>query len=673
MTASALLIAGAVLAALVSRQRRLCAFLALLSVAAAAAVACWGGLSRLLGPGPFQETLPLAVVPGLGASLTIALDELSALFLIIVSGIAFLATLYSTAYMERYQEHHLARYYPVLLLFFVGIIGVVTVRDWFFFLIFWEAMTLLSYFLVIFEKENLVHLRAGLKYLIVTHVATIFMLVAAVVLWHTARPHSFSFTAAGQAMAELAGSAPWALHALLALWFIGFATKAGILPFGDWLPDAYPAAPSGATAAFAGSMTKLGVYGLLRVFVDLMPAEARFQMAWGIAIALFGAGSIFVGTLTALRQDDAKRMMSFHVIGQIGYMFLGVGMGVFLLPTHPGLALAGLLAGVFHLLNHVTYKSLLFFTAGSLELRTSTRDMNRMGALSRVMPATALMAGIGSLAIAGIPPFNGFASKWLIYEVAVVGGIGSPLLLLFGLVAIFISLVTLASFLKFLGGVFLGQPSAQVAPLGDRRQDVPLAMQVPQAALALCCVGFGLFPLWPLRAIFRALQPLTEGLSGASLSGVLGTSALGMSFSPEGPVVGVWHPLAMAAALVVCVLIAYGLMRAAQPVSRVVPVWYGGEMVPADVGHFHPHGLYEPFRRAFERVYLTTGLPRGGYPEGLARVFDVDSWLYGPLVRAGGRLAERVSRSHVGIPQWYLVWQVVGVVVVLTALFLLVR
>jgi hydrogenase-4 component B len=631
--------------------------------------------------------LTLATIGGLGATLVVGVDRFSALFLLIISVMAFLATLYSTAYMRIYQRQSLLRYYPILLLFFAGIIGLVAVRDWFFFLICWEFMTLCSYFLVIYDKENATNLRAGIKYLIVTHVATIFMTIAAIALWHTATPHSFSFAASEQAIGSLAAARPALLHLLLALWLIGFATKAGILPFGDWLPDAYPAAPSGATAAFAGTMTKLGIYGLVRVFVDLLPGEGgglagvgtpalhgpEFTAIWGVVIALLGTGSIFVGTLTALSQDDAKRMMSFHVIGQIGYMFLGIGMGVYFLTSNPTLALIGLLAGVFHLVNHVIYKSLLFFTAGSVEYRAGTRNLNHMGALSAVLPATALMAGIGSLSIAGMPPFNGFASKWLIYQVAVIGGIGFPLFLLFGLTAIFISLVTLASFLKYLGAAFFGLPSAQTLPLQGKRAEVPLAMQFPQAVLGLCCLALGLFPLLPLALIHRAVGPLTGALSGVSLARAVGASPLGLSFAPAGHLAGVWTPIAVTAAFALCVALAHGLSRLAHAPSRVVPVWHCGAEVPDTVGHFHAHGMYQPFRRAFERVYLATGVPRSGYPSALGRAFDLDRWLYGPIVRAGAAVAERFSRSHVGIPQYYLLWQVIGMVVVLAALFALIR
>ncbi len=667
-----LLLIGSAVSALTARSRRLSAYLALLFVTGASALTLWAGAVRLFGADGGSAVAVLASVGGLGASLTVGLDQFSAFFLLVIGVVTFLSTLYSTGFMGMYTREHPARYWPILLLFFAGVIGVVSVRDWFFFLVFWEFMTVCSYFLVIYEKEDSVSLRAGLKYLIVTHVATIFMLVAVIVVWHSTESRSFSFAASAQAMGELARSRPAVLHMLLALWLIGFATKAGILPFGDWLPDAYPAAPSGASAAFAGTMTNLGVYGLLRVFADMLPGS-HFTTVWGLVIAVLGTGSIFVATLASLSQDNVKRLISFCVIGQMGYVFLGLGMGLYFLSSNPRLALVGLLAGVFHLMNGALYKSLLFFTAGSLRHRTGGRELSAMGGLARVLPVTAVVAGIGALSISGLPPFNGFSSKWLIYQVSVIGGIGFPVFLLFGLTAMFISLVTLAALFKYLGAAFFGQPSDAVAHLGAARNDVPAAMQAPQLILGLGCVAFGLFPMLPLAAIWRAIAPLTRALDGVALSSALGSSPLGLSFMPDGAAAGVWNPLVSTVALAICIGIAVGLARLARAPSRVVPVWYCGAEVSRRVGHFHAHGFYEPFRRAFERVYVTTGTPRTAYPESLAKLFDVDAWLYGPLVRAGGRLAERVSRSHVGIPQWYLMWQVVGMVIVLAILFSLMR
>jgi hydrogenase-4 component B len=323
---SAILVVGAVAAALASRWRSAVGTLSFLFALTASVVISSAALSVLM-TNRAAVTGRLIDLPLIGAALTYRVDQLSALFLLIISAISALVTLYSIAYMRRYEHQHLVRYYPILLLFFAGIVGVVCTADWLFFLVFWEFMTVCSYFLVIFERDDPVALRAGIKYFVITHAATALMLIGIIVLWHTSQPHSFSFAAAKSAIGELAATKPALLHVLLALFFVGFGTKAGVLPFGDWLPDAYPAAPSGASAAFAGTMTNLAVYGILRVFLEMTPVSS-FDTAWGIVIAVFGTGSIFIGTITALAQDDLKRILAFQMIGQMGYVLLGIGAGL---------------------------------------------------------------------------------------------------------------------------------------------------------------------------------------------------------------------------------------------------------------------------------------------------------------------------------------------------------
>lgn len=682
------LIAGAAVAALAGSRRGAVGPVSFLFTLAAAALVFPAALSVLVS-NQTATAEALLRVPTIGAVLDIRIDPLSALFLLIISTISVLATLYSVRYMERYSQEHLLRYYPLLLLFYAGIVGVVSVADWFFFLVFWEWMTICSYFLVIFEKGNATALRAGLKYVVMTHAATALILIAVIALWNSSQPHSFAFGAAKQAMGTLAATKPVLLHVVLALWFIGFGTKAGVLPFGDWLPDAYPAAPTAAAAVFGGSMTKLGVYGLLRVFLEMLPASGYSQV-WGIVIAVFGAGSIFVGTLTALAQDDAKRLMSFHVIGQIGYMLLAIGTGIYLLPVQPTLALVAIMAGVFHLVNNVCYKSLLFLNAGSLLLRTGETNLNRMSGMWRLMPVTGVTALIASLSIAGLPPFNGFASKWMIYQVTILGVPRLPVFLLLGIVALFVSLVTLASFLKFLGAAFLG-PTA----VGDEAiagVDVPLSMQVPQVVLSLLCVGFGLVPMLPLAGIHRAMGALGAFGPVPNLGSLLGESWFGLRMSVFGnQPTGVWLPMAGLTALVLATALSYGISRLGAAARRRVDVWHCGAQLdgvraryvvveprhePATAAfeaRYAAHGLYGAFKEAFSAIYPTFPVPRVPYPRRLMNAFDAESWLFQPLVRAGAWLTQRFSRAHSGVPQQYLAWQLIGLIVVVLSLYFLMR
>jgi hydrogenase-4 component B len=420
-----------------------------------------------------------------------------------------------------------------------------------------------------------------------------------------------------------------------------------------------------------------------------LPASG-FSQVWGIVIAVVGAGSIFVGTLTALAQDDSKRLMSFHVIGQIGYMLLGIGTGIYLLPTRPALAMLAIMGGTFHLVNNVCYKALLFLTAGSVLLRTGEVNLNRMSGMWRIMPLTGVAALVASLSIAGVPPFNGFVSKWIIYHVTILGIPELPIFLLLGIVAIFVSLVTLASFLKFLGGAFMGESSLSADKSGPG--DVPFAMQFPQMALAGLCVGFGLVPLLPLTGIDRALRALGAFPGAPGVGSLVGGSWGGLQLSiSDGGVAGVWWPLAGMAALAVASLLAYGLSRLGGATRRMVRVWYCGALLdgarerylvvepkrePATAAfeaRYQAHGLYDAFKKAFQSIYPTVRLPRIPYPRRLMSLFDADFWLFQPMVRSGDWLTRRFSRTHSGVPQQYLIWQLAGLAVVLVAIALWAR
>jgi len=668
LVGSGVLLAGALVAAVAATRRRLVSALSFLFVLTAGALIFPAALSVLLSR-QVVTTGPLFQVPTLNAEFAFRVDVLSAFFLLLISGIAVFSTLYSIGYLRRYPTQHLVRYYPLLLVFFASLVAVVCSADWFFFLLFWELMTVCSYFLVVFERENPAAQRAGLKYMIVTHAATVLMLIAIIVSWNAS--HSFSFAATAAMFAHFTAHYPALLHLLLALWFVAFATKAGLLPFGDWLPDAYAAAPTSASAAFGGTMTKLAVYGLLRVFVDLLP-PSEVSRTWGLIIAVFGAGSIFAGTLSALAQSDAKRLMSWHVIGQMGYIVLGVGAGIYLLPSAPALGMLALMAGLFHLLNNVCYKSVLFMTAGSALLRTGERDLNRMSGLWSFMPLTGLAAFVASLSIAGVPPLNGFASKWLLYQITILGVPGMWLFVVLGVIAAFISLVTLASFLKFLGAAFLGPPS--VTPEQAAQGDVSWTMQLPQLLLALSCVLFGVVPLLPLSGIYAALAPLGSLHQAGPLSGLIGSSPLGLQLSFSGGVVtGVWLPVVGLLALVFLVILAHGFSRIGASQRRSVPLWNCGTACPGDQTRYPAHSFYDAFKHVFRNVYPKVNPPRAAYPTRFMEIFDLDRWLFQPLLGLGEKTMRAISHTHSGVPQLYLSWQIAGLILVVITLFLWAR
>jgi len=623
---------------------------------------------------------PIWKLPGLQAELNFKIDSLSALFLALISFMSVVVALYSLDYMTipHYRSYSLAAFYPVLSLFFVGVSCVVAVTDLFFFFIFWELMTLTSYVLVVFDKNDPAKTKAGWKYFVITHVATALMFIAAMILFKIGG--SFSFAQQSDAMAMLLVSRPRLLHLVLLFFFLGFATKAGILPMGDWLPGAYAAAPTPATAAFAGSMTKLGVYGILRIFVDLLPASGHTR-TWGILIALFGAVSIFIGTLTALVQDDAKKLLSFHVIGQMGYMFLAIGAGVYFIVSAPVLAMAGLAAGIFHLINNVCYKSCLFFSAGAVYWKAKTFNINHVGGLSRILPVTGIMTLLASFSIAGIPPFNGFASKWLIYQMTIRGGMQVPVFILLAIVALFISAVTLASFIKFSTALFYGKFNDHHS--NSQKGEVPAGMLLSQLVLVALCVILGLAPLWPLQAIQQALAGLLPAeypsasmdLFGASRSGGLDLNwGNGMAAS--------WHPLLLLPVFVICLGLAYWLYRVGAASRRTDETWYCGETQEEEQVRYQAHSYYLAFKQMFSirlgsyqrpGVYPTIKYPKLNLAETnpLKKILNIDRWLYNPLVSGFEKVVIKFSATHSGIPHVYLLWLLLGTIAAVTILFLL--
>jgi hydrogenase-4 component B len=266
-----------------------------------------------------------------------------------------------------------------------------------------------------------------------------------------------------------------------------------------------------------------------------------------------------------------------------------------------------------------------------------------------------------------VPPLNGFASKWLLYATAILGGRGFPLFVVLGVIAMFISLVTLASFLKYVGGVFLGTPRA---PAGVR--EVPLSMTLPQIVLIGICVFFGLVPLWPLRFIHAAIAGLVPEAPLPALASIL-PGGFGLRIAADFPGAAVWSPLPVAAALVVIAVLVYtAIQRAGGATVRRVPVWACGEDA-VSAGPLYPAtSFYLPFKRAFHGIYPTRAVRAPVFPPWLRRTFELDSWLYRPAGRAVDRVARAFSRTHVGIPQIYLLWIVVGAVSVIVVLLAIV-
>jgi hydrogenase-4 component B len=412
-------------------------------------------------------------------------DGLSAAFLIALGASAAAASLSVVGASPRSTAEGAT--YPLFLLSILVVLGAANAYS---FLLAWESMALLSAFLVVGLHPTRKVISAGNVYLALTHVATAAILIGFAML-AGASGGQLDF-AAWHAAAS--GLAPATRNVALVLVFIGFATKAGAMPFHVWLPRAHPVAPSHVSAVMSGVMIKTGIYGLIRIAIDVVGGAPDWL---GIAILAIGAVSAVLGALYALMQQDLKRLLAFSSIENIGIILIAVG-GAMVLETRGAheLAALALAAALFHSINHAVFKTLLFIGAGAVLHATGLRDMNHLGGLGRKMPITLLVFGIGAAAIAGLPPLNGFASEWLTFQAlfgAAGGGTADPAARAVAVAAIgalaLTTALAVAAFVKATGITFLGLPRSAAA---SAAHEASIYERSAMGALAAACVALGL-------------------------------------------------------------------------------------------------------------------------------------------------------------------------------------
>lgn len=617
--------AGAVITLLLARWQRLAATLALVLAAAAAALLVTAGIGVLGGSRPRLAAGWLAA----GADWQrLWVDGLSAVFLLLAAAVALPAALYSLRYLRHYPGTA-ARYYPWFLLFLAALYGLLSTTDtmWWF-LIFWQLMVFSGYQLI--RLDRTASPRGAIRFAIMLELACAAIVTGTGLLAHGAgagTPPTYQWHVLGANLPARLSAAPGESTLAFILLLLGFGIVMGVWPFGQmWLPHASPAAPAPVSALLSGVVIKLGVYGLLRYFLFLMPAGplVSFPLAsWGMVLAVLGTITLFVGTMQALQQEHCKALLAFHSIGQMGYILLALGTCM-AMADRPGAAASALanfalLAGLFHLLNHSLFGSLLYFNSGSVLYATGTQDLNLLGGLMKYMPLTALTALVGSLSISGVPLFNGFASKWAILAAAIQGTGSARYLAVCALVAILTSGLTLASFIKFFGTAFLSRTSMLVAekmglrsplPGADARPrtsfagnnlEVGWSMQLPQLLLAFLCVLLGIVPGLAIRFLQHAIAASQQGvgaalartapLPGGELSGVAG---------PQGAALFV--PAALLGVLAVTFLIACGISKLGSATRQAAAPWLCGYAPEADCQRYIAHNFYGEIKRHFRWV-----------------------------------------------------------------------
>jgi hydrogenase-4 component B len=625
-------------------------------------------LEVFVGGAPFVLEVPalLSVADGLA----FRLDPLGAFFLGLVGLVAIPCGLYGAGYTEAYEGRYSLRLLGAMFnLFLLTMSLVACAGNVLTFLLMWEGMSLTSYFLVLTETEEPDTILAGGWYLAMTH-AGLALVLAAFLLLAAGAPTT-AFTDLRMAAAALS---PATRNAVFLLAILGFGSKAGIIPLHVWLPRAHPAAPSHVSALMSGVMIKLGVYGLLRVGLDLLGGGPGW---WGALLIGLGALSAVIGVLYALMENDLKRLLAYSSVENIGLVFIGLGAGfLFLSLRVTPAAFLAFAAALYHALNHAAFKGLLFLGAGSVLHATRTRDMNRLGGLIRGMPWTAAFFLMGSLAIGGLPPLNGFVSEWLLFQ-SLLPGIGSPVFLVAPLLTLAVGVLALtgglaaAGFVKAFGITFLAIPRS---PSAQHAHEAPLSMRVGMGILAAACAGLGLVAV----AILPALATALAGPTG--LPAPAGGFGSGLSLSMPGGFARM-SPILVALGLLLTTAAAWlgvRILTGRRPL-RVGATWGCGRVVQTPRMEYTSTAFAEPLRRVFAELYRPTqDLSIDFHPDSKYFVQSIgyrseivpwfERYLYAPLVARIRRWGIRTRAIQSGSAHAYLAYLVIALVGLLALL-----
>ena len=588
-----------------------------------------------------------------GAEIHLALDPLSAIFLIPILLLSALASVYSVGYLNGRENRQIGQVIFFFHLLAISMCVVVAAKNAVLFLLAWEVMALSSFFLVMLDSRETGVRRAGWMYLVATHLGTAFIVL--LFAWMGSAAGSFDF----DRWQGISRTWPHLASAWFILALIGFGAKAGFWPLHVWLPEAHPAAPSHVSAVMSGVMIKTGIYGLIRIVTVIGPPPAW----WGLTLLLIGLTSGVLGVLFALAQHDIKRLLAYHSVENIGIIAIGLGGG--LLGMSYGMetaAVFGWAGAILHVINHALFKGLLFMGAGSVLHATGTRDIEKLGGLLKKMPLTGTTFLIGAAAISGLPPLNGLVSEFLIYVCFFKLALGSAaggaaaaaaiagLALIGGLAS--------ACFVKVFGVVFLGEPRG---PTGAHA--TPFSMATPMAALAAACVLIGVFPAAACRGWATAVL-----LSAGVVSDAGAESLLTLAGALP------WAQLCIGAlvALMILIAIVRRWMLAGRPAGQTV-TWDCGYAAPTPRMQYTAGSFVQPFMDLFQAILQPQEHrrpPAGYFPKEASYESHTGDLatrrVFGPLFGWIQGAAEKLQWVQQGRVQTYLLYVFVTLAAILS-------
>jgi formate hydrogenlyase subunit 3/multisubunit Na+/H+ antiporter MnhD subunit len=584
---------------------------------------------------PAAIVLPIGL-PWVGANFR--LDAVSAFFLVVINLGAAAASLYGVGYgRHERQPQRVLPFYPA---FLAGMNLVLLADDAFTFLASWEFMSLASWALVMAHHQEPDNTRAGFVYIVMASLGTMALLLAFGLLAGPAGGYAF-------AAMRATGVTPGLAALVLGLALVGAGSKAGLAPLHVWLPLAHPAAPSHVSALMSGVMTKVAVYGFVRIVFDLLGTPAWW---WGALVMALGAGTAALGVLHALMQNDLKRVLAYSTIENIGLIFAGLGLALAFKANGFGAAAAlAATAALFHALNHAIFKSLLFFGAGAVLTSTGERGMERLGGLLNRMPATGLFVLIGSAAISALPPLNGFASDWLLLQSILLSpqlpqwalkilapAVGATLALAAALAA--------ACFVRVFGIAFLGRPRS---PAAQSASEVDSIVISAMGILAALCLLAGIFP----AVVIDTLAPAVQGLTGAQMPVQEGIPWL--SIAPIAESRSSYNGLLVFLFIAASAsLTAFAIHQVASNKLRRAPAWDCGFPDADPATQYTAESFAQPIRRVFgafafrasERVDMPAPGEMRSAHQSVTMHDLVWEFFYLPVVHAVELLALRLNR-----------------------------
>lgn len=575
-------------------------------------------------------------------------DGLAGFFVIVISIVTLAVSIYSLGSARDPDFAGPAGFFYALLI--LSLYAVVLSANLFTFLIAWETMAIASYFLVTLEGSEKAS-RAGLFYAVMTHIGTAFIIVLFFVLYRATGRMDFEGMRTG-----MSGVSMSVKSVVFICSVIGFGTKAGIIPLHTWIPRAYPVAPPHVAALMSGLMVKMGVYGIIRICMDVMGQGPEW---WGITVIAVGAVSALLGILYGLIENNLKLFLAYSSIENVGIILLGVGASMMFKSNGLSvLSSVALTAALFHVLNHALFKGALFLGAGAIIRGTDSGNMEEMGGLLKRMPYTGLFFLAGSLSICALPPFNGFVSEWLTYQslllgyqspsvtAKIVSPLGGAALALTGAIAA-------AGFVKAFGISFLGMPRTERAR--DAREASSLVL-IGTALLAAPCLLLGLFPGPALSILTPAVYALTGASTLLERQGVLSIGQMSSSLSPA----------AMLLTMVVMLIAALVFIRAVGGKRKTVYAdsWDCGIPGLTPRMQYTAAAFTKPLRLIYKRIYLPSRDLKIRYA---LKPFFVSSmryggditpfferYLYDPITRFINAVAGKVKLLQSGSLQLYL-------------------